>query len=41
MTAMNKAIIISPMTNVMEVALILDIVWVSKHFPEEDSSLLF
>ena len=38
--AMNNAITVSAMANVIEAALILDIAWVSKHFPEEDSSLL-
>ena len=37
---MNNAITVSAMANVIEAALILDIAWVSRHFPEEDSSLL-
>ena len=37
---MNNAMIDSTMAKIIEAALILDIVWVSRHFPEEDSSLL-
>ena len=38
--AINNAITVSDMASIIEAALILDIAWVSRHFPEEDSSLL-